>query len=397
MAGVKLFGVTFLYCTKSPGMKFTFCLFLLFAASLSVTAQLDNSIFEQPSNIDPADSNALFFGINSLGFTKNNEYFNDIADGYTLFGYQLNPHFSYYPTDNFKIDAGIYLQKDFGATGYVEIAPTFSLSYRHGDITLIFGNIDGSIAHRLIEPLYDFERVLVNRLEHGLQLKIDKEKLFLDGWVDWQQMLYKGDSLQEQVTGGLSLNYKLLQSDQLDIAIPVQFLVQHLGGQIDSSPAPLQTYTNTAAGLSLKHKAGSKGFIREVSMDNYYVHAKDFSNEQLLLFEDGSGWYFNLGIKAKSGIEVMTSYWRGHEFISIMGGQLYPSVSSTFKKPGAVEAVRELFIMRFMHTLKITDQISLSSRFEPLFDIKNNTFEFSHGFYINYSADFFLLKTRNNR
>ncbi|MEX2335639.1 MAG: hypothetical protein WD555_00035 [Fulvivirga sp.] len=377
-------------------MKLTLGLFLLLTASLSVYAQLDNSIFEQRTIINPSDSNALFFGINTMGFTKNIEYFNDIADGYTLFGYQLNPYFSYYPTANFRIDAGVYLQKDFGANGYADIVPTFSLKYLHGDIAIIFGNIEGNVSHRLIEPLYDFESVLVDRLENGVQLRVEKEKLFLDGWVEWQQMIYKGDPKQEEVTGGLSLNYTV-KSDQLKLSIPVQFLVKHIGGQIDSSPAPLQTYTNSAAGISLAYDVGHDNYIQGISMDNYYVHYKDFSNEQLQAFKDGSGWYFNLAVKTRSNIELMASYWRGHEFISFMGGQLYPSVSSTFKSPWIVEPVRELFILRFMHNLKITDQLYLSTRVEPFYDLGNGTFEFSHGLYINYSTDFFLLKKRNNR
>ncbi|UII32718.1 hypothetical protein LVD17_02565 [Fulvivirga ulvae] len=378
-------------------MKSRLGVLLLLAASLQVRAQLDNRPFEQRSKINPADSNSLFLGINTLGFFKNNEYFNDIADGYTLFGYQLNPYLSYNPAPNFKLTAGIYLQKDFGSDGYEEIAPTFSLEYLHGHTRIIFGNLEGSISHRLIEPLYDFEKVLNNRLENGIQVIVNKDHLFIDGWIDWQHMIYKGENDQEEITGGLSFNYNVLKTEQVRLWIPVQFLVKHHGGQIDSSPAPLQTYTNTAAGFKLEFTGREGSFIESISTDNYYVVHEDFSTEVIQPYEDGSGWYLNAGMKTKANIDFMTSYWRGHEFIPIAGGQLYPSVSSTFKSPEKVEEVRELLIFRFTHNLRVTDQLWLTTRLEPFYDMGNGNFEFSHGFYINYTTDFFLLRKRSHR
>lgn len=378
-------------------MKISLALLLLLAASLSVSAQLDNQMFEQRLSVNPEDSSSFFFGVNALGFTKNNEYFNEIADGYTLFGYQLNPYFTYYATPYFRVDAGIYLQKDFGANGYQEIVPTFSFKYLHNGVAIIFGNLEGSISHRLIEPLYDFEKVLIGRQETGMQLLIQNEKLFLDGWVDWENMIYKGDNDQERVTGGLSVNYKLKQSDQLILEVPVQFVVTHVGGQIDSSPKLLQTYINTAAGFGMEYVMSKNNLVQGIKMQNYYVYYKDFSAGLDRPFEDGSGWYANLSLKLKGNVELMGSYWKGHEFISIMGGQLYPSVSSTFKTPFAVEEERELLILRLMHNIKVTDKIYISSRFEPFYDLINEKFEFSHGFYINYSTDFFLTKKERHR
>lgn len=378
-------------------MKISLSLLLLLATSLTVSAQLDNQMFEQRLSVNPEDSSSLFFGVNALGFTKNNEYFNEIADGYTLFGYQLNPYFTYYATPYFRVDAGIYLQKDFGANGYQEVVPTFSFKYLHNGVAIIFGNLEGSISHRLIEPLYDFEKVLIDRQETGMQLLIQNEKLFLDGWVDWENMIYKGDNDQERVTGGLSVNYKLKQSDQLILEVPVQFVVTHVGGQIDSSPKFLQTYINTAAGFGMEYVIGENNLVQGIKMQNYYVYYKDFSAGLDRPFEDGSGWYANLSLKLKGNVELMGSYWKGHEFISIMGGHLYPSVSSTFKTPFAIEEERELLILRLMHNIRVTDKIYISSRFEPFYDLINEKFEFSHGFYINYSTDFFLTKKERHR
>ncbi|MEL7005065.1 MAG: hypothetical protein AAFN93_20350 [Bacteroidota bacterium] len=369
----------------------------IFILSYSISlAQLNNRPFEQNISVNAADSNSLFLGVNMLGFSKNNEYFNDIADGFTLFGYQFNPYLSYQPLKNFRLDVGLYLQKDFGTNDFSEIAPTFSLKYQKEHYSILFGTLEGSINHNLIEPLYDFEDVLIDRLENGIQFLYKKDKLQLDAWVDWQNMIFRGDDDQEEVTGGLSANYTFVDKDY-KLYTPVQFVVFHRGGQIDLNDDPLVTRVNTAIGLGFEKPLSENGFFTKFRTENYYVYYEDFSSQILLAFEDGNAWYLNASLEMKHGIEFMTSYWRGNEFISINGGQLYPSISSTVKRPDSVEEIRELLIFRIFHNIKIADNLYISSRFEPFYDLQNKEFEFSHGIYLNYRPRFFLLKAKDHR
>ena len=108
-------------------MKRLLFITLLIIAGTSGIAQLDNSAFEDRIEIDSSRQREIYFSLKTLGFFKNNEYSNDIADGFTLFGYQFNPYFSYFAGKNVRIDAGIYLQQDFGVDDFTEIAPYFSL------------------------------------------------------------------------------------------------------------------------------------------------------------------------------------------------------------------------------------------------------------------------------
>jgi len=371
-------------------------LFTLFLCTISViaSAQLNNRSFDWETKVDKSDSGVFSIGLNTLGFTKNNEYFNKIADGFTLFGYQVNPHVNYQPLTNVTFSVGLYAQKDFGSQGYESIQPTYTFKYIKHDVQLIFGTLEGATSHRLVEPLYDFERALINRLENGFQLKYEKNDVFLDLWADWQNMIYKGENDQEEITGGLSVDYPIIRSDNLRVSFPFQLVVFHRGGQFDSSPLPLQTYTNTATGLTIEKPM--TGFFKSIRFQPYYIYYNDFSNEQLQAFSNGSGIYLNLSLETKLNLEVMASYWSGNEFVSIQGGQLYPSVSSTFKNAGFVEDKRELLIIRFLHTMDLADNLSLSTRFEPLIDLNNNgNFEFSHGFYLNYTTDFKFKGRRN--
>lgn len=376
-------------------MKKLSLIFLLFFGVQSVFSQLDNTAFDQLETIIAKDSNALYIGVNALGFNKNNEYFNDIADGFTLFGFQFNPYVSYQVGDRFKFSGGLYLQKDFGNDDFSEIAPTFTAQYTFLNGRVLFGTLEGATSHRLIEPLFDFERVLINRLENGFQFKIDKPGLFLDIWADWQNMIYRGDNDQEEVTAGVSFQ-KQITDGGIKISVPVQALVFHRGGQIDSSPLPLQTFVNTAVGVVLDKHVSDAGYIREARFEAYHSYYRDYSNTQLQTFKDGDGLYLNASVKTKIHLDIMASYWRGNEFISIQGGQLYPSVSSTFKDPSVVEPQRELLIFRFLHTLKISDHIFVSTRFEPHLDLGNGDFEFSHAFYVNYRPKFFVSRLKDH-
>lgn len=374
-----------------------FVILMLLIVPFFTKGQLNNSMFDQRTSILEADSNSLMFNLKVLGFNKNNEYFGKIADGYTLFGYQVNPSLSYQPTKNTRIDVGVYAQKDFGNDDYTEFQPTFTFKYNHGHSSLLFGTLEGATSHQLIEPFYDFERVLINRLENGLQFYIINDWLFFDSWLDWQNMLYPGQDDQEELTGGISMRYVLVDKT-MRVSIPVQMVVTHLGGQIDTSNLPLQTYTNSAVGLMLDFfiRPDNK-WLNNVRLEGYYTHYNDFSGEQLRPFADGDGLYLNAEVKSKIGFEMMVSYWRGNEFLTIQGGQIYPSESSSVKNPLRIEEERELLIFRLFHNMKISDRITLSSRFEPYFDLINNRFEFSHGFYLNYNADFYLLRNKVKR
>lgn len=361
---------------------------------LMLCAQLDNAVFEDRYAIEDTKENKLYLGMNILGYVKNNEYTNEIADGYTLFGYQFHPYVSYYAAKNVRIDMGAFLKKDFGAGGYTEIAPTFTVKVSQGDFAFLFGNLEGGLSHRLIEPLYNFEKVITDRLENGIQALWVNDRLFADAWIDWETMIFKGDPFQEEISGGVSFYYDLINKDRLTLQVPFQTVLYHRGGQIDDSPLPLTSLMNNAFGMNVEWKFGESGFVKSVKSDNYYTYYLDFSNDHRQAFKDGNGWYFNITLKTKK-FDVMGSYWRGNEFISVKGGALYSSVSSSFKNPGHIEEIRELFILRFLYDIKILDNLSLTARVEPLYDFRNRQFEFSHGFYVNYRPYFFLWKNKH--
>ena len=373
--------------------KFLLPFLLLLNITLSY-GQLDNRVFEDRMRMDQADSNKLFLGIHFLGFTKDNEYDNynnPVITGYTVFGYQFNPYLSYHITKNIRIDGGIYLQKDFGNSNYTTVAPTFSVKYQKKYLSIIFGNLEGSLNHRLIEPLYDFERVLNNRLENGLQLQLMRDDLFLDLWIDWRKMIYFNDSQQEQLTAGLHLAKRILHLGSTDIIAPIQLVANHHGGEINFRfSGPIETLLNSAVGLEVKHR--SAGLIRESRFNGFYLYYKSLSRDLKQPFQDGSGAYVNATLSTKYGLDVVGSYWYGHEFITVEGGKIYPSVS-VFNY-AYQQHIMKLFILRFLYNIRIREGLYATARVEPYYDFYFKSFQTSYGVYLNFRDRFFLVKRK---
>lgn len=368
-------------------------LFLLVLLIPSITfAQLDNRAFEQRMTIEPADSNKLFLGINMLGFMKDNEYFDTVIEGYTLFGYQFNPYLSYNIAKNVRLDAGVYVQKDFGNDEYTEVQPTLSLKIRNNNVNFIFGTLEGSIHHRLIEPLYDFERVLNNRLENGAQLTWMKDGLFFDTWIDWQKMIYANSTEPERFTGGVSFNKTLFRFGNMHVELPLQLVASHQGGQIDTVNNEVITSFNMAGGLTLE--GTGPAFIKSWGIKLYATSFSTNANDPVFN-DNGVGFFLNPYVQTKVALTVMGSYWYGDQYVSIQGSPIYASANEQY--PLRVDKKREFVMLRFLYDLKVADGLTLTARAEPFYDMYAESIEYSFGFYLSFSERFFLLNAKKNR
>ena len=361
--------------------------------SFNIYGQLNNSAFYLPPNYHTEKKHDLYFDLNILGFTKNNEYFNKISDGYTLFGYQLNPDILFFPSENVMLRAGLFTWKDFGNNGYSRVSPTFTVDIEWKSFHFLFGTLNGAMQHRLIEPIYDFERVMTDRLENGIQAVFNRGRFFVDFWIDWENMLYKGDPEQEKLSGGFVTKFRIVDKERYKLEIPFQIFGMHRGGQIDASPLPIKTAFNTAIGLSGECLFPGNAFFHGIRTDDYLVLYDDLSFEKLDVYNEGYGVYLNLMLKTRL-FDFMISYWNGHHYISGYGGTLYNSRSTTFKHPDYIEPNRELLIFRLLQDIQIIDNLYITVRFEPFYDFHKTRFEFSHGLYVNYRHTFFLKKVK---
>ena len=142
---------------------------------------------------------------------------------------------------------------------------------------MLFGTFENSLNHRLIEPLFDFERVITDRLEYGFQLQYNNDRLFSDLWINWQNQIFPGDTTQEELEIGISVEYSFLKRGSWDFRAPLQLFAFHRGGQINITDERLQTLVNGAIGATAVYTFPNGSFFKELRFDNYFLFFFDNS------------------------------------------------------------------------------------------------------------------------
>jgi len=398
--------------------SFIFCSLLSFS-------QIDNKALYNEIKMNEKDTSKILFSFRNNNILIDNEYFGKILTGYTLFCSEFNPELAYMPNKYVKIEGGIFLRKDYGNPNFSIVAPTLALKLEKNGYSLIFGNLEGCLTHQLIQPIFNYERIVTNPLENGLQVKIDKKNFWLDLWIDWEQQEYQNVNFKEHIGSGLSSKTTLYNhNDVFKIILPVQAYVFHHGGQLDVDTSSVISLFNVAAGLTFDWDLSSKGgFISDVRSDNYFIGFENGSTQKnvfpfyttfknndfnnLTVFpnpiQSGYGSYFNLTVTSKYHISLMASYWDGHNFVAGHGGPLYQSVSSIYNN-NFMETNRQIIIVRGLYQREILPDLYVDIRIEPCYDLHfpsvSNTFtprlEFCYSAFFTYRKTFSLGKVKSN-
>ncbi len=158
---------------------------------------------------------------------------------------------------------------------------TFTVKIQKDSSQFLFGNLEGQLNHHLIEPMLNFERVILNRQENGLQYTRRKQKVFFDAWIDWQKMIYKGSDFQEEIFAGFSWNKKLINRPNFSFSIPWQMTFQHRGGQNTKDTAQVITNINTAIGIDAEWRF--KGFLQKLKTHDKFVEIANAYAEKVIV------------------------------------------------------------------------------------------------------------------
>jgi hypothetical protein len=332
----------------------------------------------------------VLVSLNAFTFFKDNEYFNDIVQGYTLFGTQLNPQLVYYPIKDLRLEAGVFLWKDFGNPQLRQVRPTFRATWTKGNQQFIFGNIRPHLSHGYIEPLFDFERVILKPLEEGLQYRLNSKRVSLDVWVDWLRQEYPGVNYQEQIAGGLTSSFRLTgDNSPVAVSIPFQFTARHAGGQIDTLHAPIQTLFNYATGVDARLPLKGR-ILQAVRLNAYGLLFDDHSmGNYRLPYQTGNALYLNGTLETRYA-DLMLSYWQGHQFYAPLGGKYYQSVAAREGTPGYTDPNRKLLMVRLLRDFRVADAAAVTVRVEPVYDFNRKLLDFSFGVYFNFRQEWLL-------
>ncbi|MFA9214380.1 MAG: hypothetical protein ACEQSR_11125 [Candidatus Methylacidiphilales bacterium] len=359
-------------------------LLILLVVVNNAWAQVDNSFLSEPININKNDSNQFGFSTFVFNYMRNTEYFNKVELGRTLFGNQIMPSFHYQPNGNIKLQAGVFVRNDFdGETSFTQVIPTFTLKTKYQNFEMLFGTLEGATSHRIIEPMFDIARAIENRIENGFQIKYLTEKTFLDGWINWEKFIERGSPHKEKFTAGFNYTHELNNpKNRFKVYSILQGMLSHAGGQIDKdSVNPLTMQANYSIGFKTIYQISKK---QKISYDAYYLGYKDTGDSTAIPFNQGFAVFSNLSYQY-SGLQLMCSYFASGNFISPRGTAIYQGNSIDFKN--YYPRNRELVFLRLFYNKVIFNQIKMSARFEPVFDLANPIFDYSYSFYLSYHFD----------
>lgn len=313
-----------------------------------VRAQGTEGAYIADSHVAVGRVRQLSVELDNLSFFKDNEYSGKVVKGYSLPGFWLQPKLVYYPLERVKVELGSHLLVYHGANkypsmAYQDIAQWKGNQYQKGthilpyfraqmalseQVDVVLGNLYGAANHRLIEPLYNPELNLTCDPEMGLQVLYRTRRFDLDAWVNWQSFIFKEDTHQEAFTVGLSGRVKYNDPSALfHFYSPVQALVQHRGGEIDTiTTQSVQTLMNGAVGVGVSWQLGYRYLQRigfEVDMLGYYQQAG-----ALWPLDQGYGVYTRLSADVRD-FRLKGAYWQAKDFISLFGNPYFSAASLT--------------------------------------------------------------------
>lgn len=375
--------INFQYIKSIRFKKALLILVYNFFAFLSF-AQLDNKFLLNPIYNNISDSGKIGFCIFNNNYMRNTEYYNKIEVGRTLFGYQLMPSLFYQANSHIRLQGGLFIRKDFGGNEpYTRVKPTYTLTMQNHNWRLNFGTLEGTLNHRMVEPMLDIASSIENPIENGFQLKHESKKIFFDTWIHWEKFIERGANEKELLTAGLNYQPKLISTQTGYTFTPItQGMISHRGGQIDQDTlTSFYVIANYCVGFRFM-KQNEKAYIKELRLEPYllFYHQNDGT---IYPYKGGSAIYLNASAKTKN-ISLMLSYWSGNQFIAPRGTPIYSSVS--FDVPGYTETDRQLLFVRIFYEKPVYEKLNLSLRAEPFYDLNNSTFDYSFSFYLTYAG-----------
>lgn len=350
-------------------------------------AQLNNSFFGL--NRPDTAVGSLSLSLENLNYIRNLEYKSNIDEGRTLFGYQFWPELNYQIAPGIQVSAGVFAQRDFGGDGFYKLEPTYGLQIKRGVNTVRFGYLLGSVQHNLIEPLYDPERVIEQRMENGFQWVRNHRNLFHDFWIDWKRMTYQNSKHPEEFNAGLILEPVAIQRNRIKLSFPVSMLAYHQGGEIDTSHRPtLSIFNFDYAGKCILRPAS--GFD-SIDLQMHFSYYEDISTTPVS-FIDGLGQMFSAAVYFRK-MGLMVNYWDAHQFQSPIGDVIYQSVS--FKNRALYTSFyRKMLMTRIFYQTDLSENLRFLFRANYIRDLNQHSDNVVAEFYFRWTPRFYLGKLR---
>ena len=374
---------------------YIFCLtFVAFQLNGQTLTALNFQNFSS-SYKDAADVKAgeLNFRFESLGFFWNNEFQGGLVKGYTLPGAYFRPKLSYSPVDDLYLEVGAHMLYYSGRDQMTTAIPWFSARYRFTEhFSVITGNLDQTNQHELMEQLWEPERIYTDKPESGLQFLYSGQKLHAQTWINWEQFIMQNDPFQERFTYGLTANYQAFQNSELTVKLPLQVLMYHQGGEINTNPdgprPPVQTHANFSLGWEMAMNMGEK--IKTINLNGYWLGYDALTKDSNTFpFSQGHAFLIETSAQTKNS-RITLSYWNAYQFLAPKGRYLYQSAS--WDDPTVTQPDRSMLTAKYFLQKNITKGARVAFQVDSNFDLKTSDLSYSYGFFLLLNSDFLLKK-----
>ena len=346
--------------------------------------QVWEDVATEPATLDSARNQALGFDLDALAFFRDNEYDSPIQKGYSLPGFWLRPKLTFQTLHKLRFEIGLHATVFNGANKYpnyayhdvahwkgsqyqrgAHVLPWFRLQANLKHTTLVLGDIYGAQNHRLVLPLYNPEQNLSCDPETGFQILVSRRHIALDTWVNWQSYQFELDSHQEAFTVGT--NATILWGNRqkaLRWSTPVQLLIQHRGGEQDTSHTGVQTLANASAGLRLDYVPRSPRALSSLNAQVNVLGSYQQSGE-LWPFTTGMALHAAVGARLWNRLTLELGHFSApKQYANLYGTPFMGTLS--IKKPGVHWRGTHTTYLNAAYTYRFSPAYALSAQAEVM-------------------------------
>ncbi len=314
--------------------------------------------------------------ISIVQYLKNEEYFNTIASGKTLFGYNVKPILFFYPYADLQVAIGFVGQRFFGdKKKFHKILPLCTTQYNHQNFYLLFGHLPSYIFRSWISPLYDQEKCFTHFME-GIYFRTSSLSIFLN----WIKYLNKKNKNPEKFVLGSKYKIPLYKNYPLQLTLPLQGYIYHVGGQNIQYKG--YSLLIGALGKAWKYYIPNTLFnsisIKIFGIKNF------FTTQAACTLKHGYGIYYNCKLKSIWG-NFEAKYWYGNGFCSAnIGENLYQSSILQQREDYFIckEKIRHLFFLSYKNKWQIKNNFSIHFTLLPYYDFINQILEHAAELYL---------------
>ena len=295
----------------------------------------------------------LFVDIDATAWFYDAEYAHALYDGFTDVGMRLRPTIGWNMGNRGMLQIGFTSSLLAGLDSLHELRPIVRLCYAPARwLTVVAGSIYGGANHGLEAVLYDPDRAMMTRQEEGLQIMTHTSFWHSDTWVDWWHYLVPGTADQEYFTMGSSHNMVIVDralhgdssatSAEFRLEMPLIFLANHRGGQVNTIDTSVLTHFNERAALRGVFTIPCSRVAHELAfeMPVYFYHRSDHAENGFAVNPNVTYSCHHAEFQHRAGWNVFckTGFWHGDGFASYFGSPQF----QTLYLPSTTDKVRQL-------------------------------------------------------